>query len=337
MPSLALADCSHPAAVARCASTSATDAASSGGGGRRLSRWAKLGSKAWVYELQDVPEYLRLAPWASPVNNTWCADPVRRPRIFIILTAAVKAFINLQRRGLKGQQRNTSERLEMYEQVVRRWALASNVDVVFAENSGADLSSLEAVVPEWRRSSFEFLSMVHVPEKLPPRGRPDVGRIEAKTIVTALNTSKLLATRCPNDLIFGITGRYFVHDFEHLVHQQCLRGRGRSSDQLPLPLVTPQNPSWRYDSAVERNTHERETSVLGFAASYAFEVFGWAIAPLPQMFEEYTHWSIGSEVHLGKLVRRMEDANLKVFVCDLPSLPIMPVKEGSTGKWRESV
>ena len=42
---------------------------------------------------------------------------------------------------------------------------------------------------------------------------------------------------------------------------------------------------------------------------------------------------------LGKLVKRMGDdpALNKALVCDLPPLPIMPVKEGSTGKWRESV
>ena len=354
MPSLAmLANCSATAASfdIRCggAPTSVTSTFDAGThkrgfhaeGGRRLGRWAKIGTNAWVHELQPVPPDPPWGkdPWANPVDGPWCDDPAR-PRISIILTAAVKAFINLARRGLKGQQRNTTERLEMYEQVVRRWAVASNVQVVFAENSGADLSTLEAAVPAWRRSRFEFLSMPYQPERLPARGRPDVGRIEARTIIGALNASKLLADRCPHDLIFGVTGRYFVHDFEHLVNQKCLRGRGKGPGQLPLPLVTPQNPSWRFigEGVAERSHHERETSVMGFAASYAFEVLGWAVAPLPEMYEEYAHWSIGSEVHLGKLVRRMEeDPALKPRICDLPSLPIMPVKEGSSGKWRESV
>ena len=94
----------------------------------------------------------------------------------------------------------------MYEQTVRRWATASNVGVVFAENSGADLGSIEAQVPPWRRERFEFLSVPRMNEKLPPRARPDVGRLEAQAIVYALNNSQLLATRCPHDLVFGCTG-----------------------------------------------------------------------------------------------------------------------------------
>ena len=181
--------------------------------GRRLGgRWAKVGTPAWSQEIGVQPEHMRLEPWASPVLHEWC-DHLAQPRIFVVLTAAVRAFINLARRGLRDQQRNTTERQEMYQQVVRRWAVASNVAVVFAENSGADLLPIEAVVPAWRKPNFEFISVPSFPERLPSRGRPDVGRLEARTIVHALNTSQLLATRCPNDVVFGITSRYFVHDF----------------------------------------------------------------------------------------------------------------------------
>ena len=305
--------------------------------GRQLrGAWAPRGSREWAHEVVDVPARLQQEPWASPVAAEWCAEPAR-PRLFVVLTASVKAFINLARRGLRDQQRNTTERQEMYQQVVRRWAVASNARVIFAENSGSDLSPFEAMVPPWRRAGFEFLRVPYEAEKLPPRGRPDVGRIEARSIVHALNASTLLATRCPQDIIFGVTGRYFVHDFEHLVHAQCLKDRGRSPSQGSLPLVLPQNPVWR-NSATERTKHERETSVLGFAASHAFEVFGWSVAPAPTDFEAYAHLAIGSEVHLGKLIKRMsEKPELHERVCDLPPLPVMPVKEGSTGKWRESV
>ena len=317
--------------------------------GRQLAgRWSPKGSTAWSLETGIQPEYFRQQPWAAPITHEWC-DELAQPRIFVILTAAVKAFINLARRGLRDQQRNATERLEMYQNVVRRWAVASDVDVIFAENSGADLSTIEAVVPPWRRHNFEFVSVPYTPERLPPRGRPDVGRIEAGSIVYALNTSKLLAARCPHDIVFGVTSRYFVHDFEQLVRGKCLKGRRRNggkggnagqpphSSGLPLPRVLVQNPVWR-DKSTERHSYERETSILGFAASYAFEVFSWCVAPVPEKFEEYAHYSIGSEVHLGKLIKRMQDAGIADdYVCDLPSLPIMPVKEGSTGKWRESV
>ena len=219
----------------------------------------------------------------------------------------------------------------MYQRVVRRWAVASNVQVIFAENSGADIATIEAQVPPWRRQRFEFMAVPRFQERLPPRARPDVGRLEAQTIVYALNTSRLLATRCPHDLVFGVTGRYFVHDFEHLVHRQCLSRRCGES----LPLVTPQKPEWLLD----RLRNERETSVLGFAASFALEILGWAVAPVEHMtYNEYVKYSISSEVHLGKLVKRMESMpNLKSRICDLPPLPIMPVREGSSGKYRESI
>jgi len=247
------------------------------------------------------------------------------------MTAAVQAFVNLARRGLKNQQRNTTERRQMYEQVVRRWAVASNVPVVFAENSGAELGSIEEQVPPWRRERFEFLSLPpRAKERLPFRAKPDVGRLEAQTILFALNASRLLATRCPHDLVFGVTGRYFVHDFEHLVHDKCLRGRSGDA----LPLVTPQKPEW-----LERRNTERETSVLGFAASFALDVHGWSVMPVGHLtFDQYAKTAIGSEVHLGKLVRRMEASpSLRKRVCDLPPLPIMPVREGSSGVYRESI
>ena len=272
-----------------------------------------------------------------PIEHEWCAPPAR-PRIFVILTAAVQAFVNLAKRGMKMQQRNTTERRELYEQVVRRWALASSVSVVFAENSGADLSSIERQVPQWRRAGFDFLTVPKLVEKMPFRAKPDVGRLEAQTIIYALNHSRVLATRCPHDIVFGVTGRYFVHDFEHRVHAKCLAGRGgTAATALPLPWVLVQKPEW-FGNSDERRKVERETSVLGFAASHARHVFGWAVAGPGETFDEYVHMYIGSEINLGKLVKRMgDDAEQQKRMCDLPPLPIMPVREGSSGKWRESV
>ena len=226
----------------------------------------------------------------------------------------------------------------MYENVVRHWATASNVSVVFAENSGADMASIEAKVPVWRRSRFEFLRVIKEKERLPFRARPDVGRFEAQSIVYALNNSRLLATRCPDDAIFGITGRYFVHDFERLVNHKCLRGRGRivegDDTSRPLPWVYVQKPEW-----LERTGNERETSVLGFAASFAASVHGWAVQPVVNMtYDRYTKVAISSEVHLGKLYHHMNsDRTSKSRVCDLPPLPVLPTREGSTGKWRVSI
>ena len=278
---------------------------------------------------QYLPATMALEPWAAPVTTEWCAQPAE-PRLFVVLTAAVQAFVNLARRGLRLQQRNTTERLEMYERVVRHWAVASNVAVIFAENSGADLASIEAQVPPWRREKFEFLRVPRSLERLPFRAKPDVGRLEAQSIVYALNHSKLLASRCPHDIVFGVTGRYFVHNFEHLVRRQCLLGR--SGNRLPLVLV--QKPEW-----LERKSNERESSVLGFAASFALEVHGWAVMPLAGMaYEQYARQAIGSEAHIGTLARSMEGSStFNERICNLPPLPILPVREGSSAKYRESI
>ena len=277
----------------------------------------------------QLPASLAAVPWALPLEHAWCAPPAK-PRIFVVLTAAVQAFVNLRARGLRQQQRNQTERREMYEKVVRHWAVASNVNVIFAENSGADLASIEAQVPPWRAHRFEFLRVERFAEKLPSRARPDVGRLEAQSIVYALNNSQLLASRCPHDLVFGVTGRYFVHDFEHLVHDSCLRGRSREEQ----PWVYIQKPEW-----LERAGNERETSILGFTAAFALEVHGWAVMPLAGLtFDKYVRTAIGSEVHLGKLVRMMDARPpLKGRACDLPPLPILPMREGSTNKLRTSV
>ena len=135
---------------------------------RPRRKWNRGGTHAWAHEIAVVSPEVAAQPWAVPVEHEWCALPAR-PRIFVVLTAAVHAFVNLAKRGLKGQQRNTTERREMYEQIVRRWAVASSATVVFAENSGADLTSIERQVPAWRRPSFEFLSVPKFVEKLPGR------------------------------------------------------------------------------------------------------------------------------------------------------------------------
>ena len=78
--------------------------------------------------------------------------------------------------------------------------------------------------------------------------------------------------------------------------------------------------------------------MTGFAASHALEVFRWAVGGPGESFDEYTHMYVGSESNLGRLVTRMnESAELRDRVCDLPPLPIAPVKEGSSGKWRTSL
>ena len=63
---------------------------------------------------------------------------------------------------------------------VAAWAERSNLPIVFAENSGADLSSIQAKVPQ-TRSNFEFL---HIP--VTSRARVEIGIHEALGVIEAV-------------------------------------------------------------------------------------------------------------------------------------------------------
>lgn len=296
------------------------------------------GSLRWAHDNLPLPSELARQPWAMPTGtSSRCHSPrAKQPRIFVVLTASVKAFVNLQRRGMRAQQRNQTERRAVYERSVQRWAEDTNIPVVFVENSGADLESIRKHVPATRQE-FEVLNVAPWGERLPRGLRPDVGRIEAQALITALNSSTLLAARCPHDIVFKITGRYFVRDFETLVRRQCLRGHSVLHHPGRTPLILVQTPSWAH-AAAERPRWERETQAMGFAASFAADVLGWAAIPVAPTFQEYVRWQISSESHFGKLVLRVQNAtDLKARACHLPPLPVMPVREGSSGKLRESI
>ena len=319
--------------------------------------WHRLvprpGTLQWAYDVLPLPPGVAVRPWAVPGPSSRCdAQLAKPPRIFVVLTASVRAFVNLKRRGLRNQQRNESERRAVYERSVQRWAEDTNIPVVFVENSGADLSSIRGQVPSFRRD-FEFLNVAPWPERLPDSARSDVGRMEAQAVISALNSSALLATRCAHDVVFKVTGRFFVRDFVPLIRRQCLRGHLRHPERSPLIMV--QKPSWEHAEG-ERGPLERETQVMGFDASFAADVLGWAATPIAATEWEYIRWQIGSEVQLGKLAtrlgfpttnssvssglvepRELNGAGLNSRVCQLPPLPVLPVREGSTGKLRESI
>lgn len=339
--------------------------------------WQRLvprpGTLQWAYDRLPLPPAFALQPWAMPAGaSSDCgARRSKSPRIFVVLTASIHAFVNLRRRGMKNQQRNETERRAVYERSVQRWAEDTSIPVIFVDNSGADLSSIRRQVPSDRRE-FEVLTVAPWSESLPDGARPDVGRIEAQAIISALNTSALLATRCAHDVIFKVTGRYFVRDFVPLVLRQCLRGHLHHPERAPLVMI--QKPTWEHAEG-ERGRLERETQVMGFAASFATDVLGWAATPVAATQYEYVRWQIGSETQLAKLATRLgflmtkfwgqpaarkngthsgahatagDFSNARVHqdfgvsglnarVCQLPPLPVLSVREGSTGKLRDSI
>ena len=287
-----------------------------------------------------IPLHVASEQWARPMHAARCAHAAR-PRIFVILTATVQPFVNLHRRGMGNQQRNPSERRALYAEVVRRWATESNVTIVFAENSGADLAPFEAQVPQWRRGAIEFFSVERQSREAyvksaPPGAKYDVGRLEAQAIVDALNRSALLAQRCPNDLVFKVTGRYFIHEFERTVRDRCLRrGNAHGADGASgLPLILHQQPDWEK----QRGPGELETMCMGFAARFALAVLGWAVTPPARTLAVFRETQVFSERRLAEVVNRMaRTPSLSGRVCPLGPLPVMPVREGSSGVLRSSI
>lgn len=256
--------------------------------------------------------------------------------IAVILSACLHPFLP----GL--MQNSSDERRRLYESVVHSWATNTSLPVVFVENSMADLASLRRLVPPHRRATFEFLSfdvaaVVRAEGgKSPERHRgvgelnhPGIGAYEARSILHALRRSELLrrVATAEDDLLFSITGRYFVHDFERTVRRRCWPDAVRSGKQ-PWPQLALQNPSWtpwKFEGQPRQ-----ETSCLGFVRGRAFDLLGWS--ELGWAGRDHCF-----ECHVSRVAREARRRWGGAEVCELPSLPITPTVEGSTLIKRESL
>ena len=188
--------------------------------------------------------------------------PTSPARLFVLLTMAINPFLDLTVRGMH-QQRNVTERLVTYQRSVRAWADNSSLPVVVVENTGADLAPLRAQVTNSARArEFEFHS-------LPVRANlsDDIGAAEANAVIDAIDASTMLrARRRKYDLVFKITGRYFVPDFERIVRSACeLDGNGAS----PPSFVVTRSP-WMPKFG------RQETTVIGFDSRTQGPLINWA-------------------------------------------------------------
>lgn len=248
--------------------------------------------------------------------------------MYVILTACINVFLDLSKtswmRNSKGshpwQQVSSSDRLALYERSVGHWAANTSTPIVFAENSGANLTSLRRRVPVWRQQTFEFLS-------LPKPLAGDIGRAEAMTVLSALQHSRLLADIDDSDLIFLVTGRYaFLHDFESTVRRSCGL----------LPMLVLQNPPW------ESIGKRQETSILGFKRQLATYIFGWALPAASQVhlqrFIDKAGASSCLECHATSIRTQFELTAAPGCMCKLPTMELhFPTIEGSTSRLRTAI
>lgn len=141
---------------------------------------------------------------SAPAPDRLTSQPLS---IVVLLTACIHpgAVIALERR-------DPAIRLEDYRRALEKWVRVRGVDgIVFCENSGADISGLEAIVraaPE-QGPTVEFLSF-NGQDFDPSLGK---GYGEMRIIRHAVEHSELIAR---SKLIIKVTGRLFVPNIESI-------------------------------------------------------------------------------------------------------------------------
>ena len=142
------------------------------------------------------------------MSGTFSAMPVsRRPRV-LLLTATIHPFASLDQLVIRDPQERRHEYLAAYEAALPHVGHAVD-GLVFAENSGADLSEFESLAAADPR--VEVLS-------LPTRdGETGTGRAWFETLLVsdAFERSRLLSR--PDATAWKLTGRYQLLNLEQLV------------------------------------------------------------------------------------------------------------------------
>ena len=227
---------------------------------------------------------------AASEAGPWC----------LLLSATTNVKVDLRRTGWgRLQQRNVSERQQMYSQVLAHWLGAyPKLQVALAENSGDSLAWTWTDATKGAQ-----LERLRIRPALSCSGE-EIGCHEADAILSAVRTSRFFRARGPHEQrlcthALKVTGRYAVTSDVDAALRGCARG-------WDLAL---QNTTWG-----SSQTHG--TQVLGFRVALAEDLFGWS-----QLGERC------QECHVQSWLRNYPAAR----VCHLPPLSVKPVREGSTG------
>ena len=136
-------------------------------------------------------------------------------KITLILTTT----INTQNHISWLKQRNSEERKQMYEEIIKLWLKNTNFKIVIVENSGSNFN-LE------KNKNLEIISFTY-----PEKDKIILDKLEAKgqhemySIQYACNNSKFIKD---SDYVIKITGRYFIPKLENLINKlvnnhDCIR------------------------------------------------------------------------------------------------------------------
>ena len=221
----------------------------------------------------------------------------------LLLSATTNVKVDLRRTGYGlRQQRNVSERQQMYSEVLAHWLGAyPKLPVALAENSGDSLAWTWTDATKGAR-----LERLRIEPASSCSGK-EIGCHEADAILRAVRTSRFFRAHgqhkqrlCTHAL--KVTGRYAVTSDVDAALRGCARG-------WDLAL---QNTTW--GGTPVRGMHG--TQVLGFRVALAEDLFGWS--QLGEMCQE---------CHVHTWLRKHPAAR----VCHLPALSVKPVRMGSTG------
>lgn len=235
--------------------------------------------------------------------NSWC----------LLLTATTKIQVNLENRyGV--QQIDTSKRQTSYTQALDVWLRSMpELRIVLVENSGDNLT--------WAVNA----ARTHNPQRLltvPIRpsvtcNHDEIGCHEGSAIYRSLVRRKRTDLFLQNfSHILKVTGRYAITSNLTKILGRCHTNW----------LVALQNPRWHVG-----NPPRQETQVLGFRKDLAESLFSWS-----------GRGGMCMECHITKVATQMREAIRnghipRGSVCELPPFDVIPTKEGSTGKLRESI
>jgi hypothetical protein len=241
---------------------------------------------------------------AASEAGPWC----------LLLSATTNVKVDLRRTGYgRLQQRNVSERQQMYSQVLAHWLGAyPKLRVAVAENSGDSLAWTWTDATKGAR-----LERLRIGPASSCSGE-EIGCHEADAILRAVRTSRFFRAR-------GLFSRFFRHFFRRASFEQRLcthalkvTGRYAVTSDVDAALrgcargwdLALQNTTWPGSSQAHG------TQVLGFRVALAEDLFGWS--QLGEMCQE---------CHVHSWLQKHPAAR----VCHLPALSVKPVREGSTG------
>ena len=134
--------------------------------------------------------------------------------INIVLTCTVYPRNNIS--WLK--QRDPQERINMYIEIIELWMENTNLNLTIIENSGYEFTELKNKYLENNKHRLEFITFTY--KDIPEEDRKFLESKDAKGHheLYAINYSYKKSKLINDDIIFKLTGRYYIPNFENIVN-----------------------------------------------------------------------------------------------------------------------